>query len=47
MPHRDFIMISRAVIDVGITSNSSLGIHDQIARISPLHIVRIENLKAT
>jgi len=46
IPHRDFVMISRTVIDVGISNESEPGIYDQIVRISPLHIVRVENLKA-
>lgn len=46
VPHRDFVMIARTVIDVGISTNSAPGIYDQIVRISPLHVVRVENLKA-
>ena len=46
VPHRDFLMIARDIIDVGVASDASTGIYDKIARISPLHIVRIENLQA-
>jgi len=46
VPHRDFVMIARTVIDIGIASNPAGGIYDQIVRVSPLHIVRIENLQA-
>jgi hypothetical protein len=46
VPHCDFLMISRAVIDVGISHQSEPGIYDQIVRVSPLHIVRVENLQA-
>jgi len=46
VPHRDFLMISRTVIDIGVSRQNDKGIYDQIARISPLHIVRIENLQA-
>jgi hypothetical protein len=46
VPHRDFLMIARTVIDIGVASDPSGGIYDQIVRVAPLHIVRIENLKA-
>jgi len=46
VPHRDFVMIARTVIDIGVASNPAGGIYDQIVRVSPLHIVRIENLQA-
>ena len=46
VPHRDFVMVAKTVIDIGITSTPGSGIYDQIVRISPLHIVRIENLQA-
>ncbi|MEP6664606.1 MAG: hypothetical protein ABJC04_13175 [Verrucomicrobiota bacterium] len=46
IPHRDFLMVARNVIDVGLASNPTSGIYDQIVRVSPLHIVRIENLIA-
>jgi hypothetical protein len=39
-------MIARNIIDVGIATNPAAGIYDQIVRILPLHIVRIENLQA-
>ena len=44
VPHRDFLMILRMVIDVGIATDAASRIYDQIVRISPLHIVRVENL---
>ena len=46
VPHRDFVMIAKTVIDIGIARNAGSGIYDQIVRISPLHIVRIKNLQA-
>ena len=46
VPHRDFVMIARTVIDIGIASSPSSGVYDQIVRVSPLHIVRVENLQA-
>lgn len=46
VPHRDLVMIARTVIDVGISTNTASGIHDQIVHLPPLHIVRVENLKA-
>ena len=39
-------MVAKTVIDIGIASNPGSGIYDQIVRVSPLHIVRIENLQA-
>jgi len=45
VPHRDFVLISRAVIDLGVTDDPATRIYDRIVRISPLHIVRIENLQ--
>lgn len=46
VPHRDFVMVAKTVIDIGIASDPSSKIYDQIVRVSPLHIVRIENLQA-
>ena len=46
VPNPDFLMISRTVIDIGIASDPSTGIYDRIVRVSPLHIVRVENLQA-
>jgi hypothetical protein len=46
VPHRDFLMIARNIIDVGFASDVASGIYDKIVQISPLHIVRIENLQA-
>jgi hypothetical protein len=46
VPHRDFMMLSRTVIDIGVTADPASSIYDRIVRISPLHIVRIENLQA-
>ena len=46
IPHRDFLMIARTVVDVGITTNPASRIYDQIVRVAPLRIVRIENLQA-
>lgn len=46
IPHRDFLMISRHIIDVGVASDPTNRIYDKIAHISPLHIVRIEHLQA-
>ncbi len=46
VPHRDFVMIARTVIDIGVSRRTDKGIYDEIVRISPLHIVRIENLQA-
>jgi hypothetical protein len=46
VPHRDFVMIARNVIDIGVARRTANGIYDEIARISPLHIVRVENLQA-
>lgn len=45
VPHRDCLMISRTVIDIGVASQPKGGIYDQIIRVSPLHIVRVENLQ--
>ena len=46
VPHRDVVLVSRSVIDIGVTSNPTTRIYHQIVRTSPLHIVRIENLQA-
>ena len=46
VPHRNFLMIARAVIDIGVSSHPDHGVYDQIVRVSPLHIVRVENLQA-
>ena len=46
VPHRDFVMVARTVIDIGIASSPGTGIYDQIVQVAPLHIVRIENLQA-
>ncbi len=46
VPHRDFLMISRTVIDIGVARDPASGIYDRIVRVAPLHIVRIENLQA-
>jgi hypothetical protein len=46
VPHRDFVMIARSVIDIGVSRHTDKGIHDEIVRISPLHIVRVENIQA-
>jgi hypothetical protein len=46
VPHRDFVMIARSVIDIGVSTQQDPGIYDQIVRISPIHIVRVENLQA-
>jgi hypothetical protein len=46
IPHRDFVMIAKTIIDIGVAGNAGSGIYDQIVGISPLHIVRIENLQA-
>ena len=46
VPHRDFVMIARTVIDIGVSSSPNGRIYDHITRVSPLHIVRIENLQA-
>ncbi|MGI8966451.1 MAG: hypothetical protein ACR2H1_10255 [Limisphaerales bacterium] len=46
IPPHDFVMVARTIIDIGVARNSANGIHDQIVRISPLHIVRVENLQA-
>jgi hypothetical protein len=46
VPHRDFLMIARNVFDVGVASKFGNGVYDQIVRIAPLHIVRVENLQA-
>ena len=46
VPHRDFVMIARTVIDIGVSTSPNGGVSDQIVRVSPLHIVRVENLQA-
>ncbi len=46
IPHRDFLMVARNVIDIGLADNPASGIYDRIVWVSPLHIVRIENLQA-
>jgi hypothetical protein len=46
VPHRDFVMIARTVIDIGVSRTAGEGIYDQIVRISPLHSVRVENQQA-
>jgi hypothetical protein len=46
VPHRDFVMISRTVIDIGVSRHTDKGIYDEFVRISSLHIVRVENLQA-
>lgn len=46
VPHRDVVLVSRTVIDIGVARNPTTRIYDQIVRISPLHIVRLENLQA-
>ena len=45
VPHRDFLMISRYLIDVGVASEDT-GIYDRIVHVAPLHIVRVEHLQA-
>jgi hypothetical protein len=45
VPHRDFVMIAKTVIDVGVATDASSRIYDQLVRISPLHIVRVENVQ--
>lgn len=40
--HREFLMIGRTLIILGMASNPETGIYDQIIHISPLHIVRAE-----
>ena len=46
VPHRDFLMISRTVIDIGVASDPATRVYDRIVRVWPLHIVRVENLQA-
>jgi hypothetical protein len=46
VPHRDFVMISRTVIDIGVSRQTDKSIYDNIVRVSPIHIVRVENLQA-
>jgi len=46
VPHRGFLMISRTVIDIGVASDSATRVYDRIVRVSPLQIVRVENLQA-
>ena len=46
VPHRDFVMISRTVIDIGVSRQTDKAIYDNIVRVSPIHIVRLENLQA-
>jgi len=45
VPHRDFLMISRSVVDIGVKGDASSRVYDQNVRVSPLHIVRVENLQ--
>jgi hypothetical protein len=45
VPNRDFLMISRSIIDIGISRGPEIRIYDYIVRVSPLHIVRVENLE--
>ena len=42
----DLSLLARTVVDIGVATNPASGIYDQIVRVSPLHIVRIENLQA-
>lgn len=35
VPHRNFVMVARNVIDIGIATSLESGICDQIVRISP------------
>jgi hypothetical protein len=46
VPHRDFVMISRTVIDIGVSRQTDTSINDNILRVSPIHVVRVENLQA-
>jgi hypothetical protein len=46
VPHRDFVMISRTVIDIGVSRQTDTSIYDNILRVSPIHVVRVENLQA-
>ncbi len=46
VPHREFVMISRTVIHIGVASQPNGGLYDQIIRVSPLRIVRVKSLQA-
>ncbi len=45
VPHRDFLFIARHVLEIGLEGDTERGIPDEVVRISPLHVVRIEHLK--
>lgn len=40
--HPEQVMLSRSVVDIGITKRNHNGIMDKIVRCSLLHVVRVE-----
>ena len=46
VPHRDFLMIARNLVDIGVPGDPGSGVYDRIVHISPLHVVRVEHLQA-
>jgi hypothetical protein len=45
LPHRDFVLIARTVFDIGVSRHADHGVYNQVVRVPPLHIVRVENLQ--
>lgn len=46
VPHRDFLMISKHVLDIGTVPDPVTGLPGQIIYASPLHVVRVEQMES-
>ncbi len=46
IPHRDFLIVTKHVIEIGLRGDIEIGIPEELVRCSPLHIVRVEPLTA-
>ena len=46
IPHRDFLMISRHTLEIGVAREPGSAIPEEIVHASPLHVVRIEQMQA-
>jgi hypothetical protein len=42
VPHRDFLMISKHTLEIGISPDPATGLPEQVIYASPLHVVRVE-----
>lgn len=45
VPHRDFLMISKHVLDIGTLPDPVTGLPGQVIYASPLHVVRVEQME--